>query len=126
MKGVNLSRNQSMLTLDKISLYRNPVIDYCSVLQFSPMYKFCNLGDVREKMFELERRRRGRPLAKELSLSIVFDQCVFKKNIASVTTDRFVMTMKGQKRVRVTQSKRFPRSVEYDDTFWCTYPIGWQ
>ena len=50
-------------------------------------------------------RRRGKPLAKELNLSIVFDQFVFKKNIARVTTDRFVMTMKGQKRVRVTQSK---------------------
>ena len=105
MKGVSLSGNRSMLKLDKISLYRNPVIDYCSILQFSPMHKFNNMGDVREKMFELERKRRGRPLAKELSLSIVFDQCTFKKNIASVTTDQFVMTMKGQKRVRVTQSK---------------------
>ena len=126
MKGVSLSGNRSMLKLDKISLYRNPVIDYCSILQFSPMHKFNNMGDVREKMFELERKRRGRPLAKELSLSIVFDQCTFKKNIASVMTDQFVMTMKGQKRVRVTQSKRFPRPMEYGDTFSCTYPIGWK
>ena len=126
MKGVSLSGNRSMLTLDKISPYRNPVIDYCSILQFSPMHKFHSLGDVREKMFELERKRRGRPLAKELCLSIVFDQCIFKKNISSVTTDRFIMTIKGQKRVRVTQSKRFPRPVEYNDTFSCTYPIGWK
>ena len=126
MKGVSLSGNRSMLTLDKISLYRNPVIDYCSILQFPPMHKFTSLGDVREKMFELECKRRGRPLVKELCLSIVFDQCIFKKNILSITTDRFVMTIKGQKRVRVTQSKRFPRPVEYNDTFSCTYPIGWK
>ena len=126
MKGMSLSGNRSMLKLDKISLYRNPVIDYCSILQFSPMHKFNNMGDVREKMFELERKKRGRPLAKELSLSIVFDQCTVKKNIASITTDQFVMTMKGQKRVRVTQSKRFPRPMEYGDTFSCTYPIGWK
>ena len=126
MKGVNMSGNRTILSLDKISLYRNPVIDYCSILQFSPAYKFHDIGDVRQKMFQLERKRRKNPLAKELSLSIVFDQLVFKKNIASVTTDRFVMTMKGQKRVRVTQSKRFPRSMEYNYTFSCTYPIGWR
>ena len=34
MKGVSLSGNRSMLTLDKISLYRNPVIDYLAYFNF--------------------------------------------------------------------------------------------
>ena len=128
MKGIRLNGNRSMLTTDKIPLYRNPVLDYCSILQFSLPTRFFILESVREKMFEFERRRRGEPLAKEMQLSITFNQCIFKKNIASVMSDHFVMTMIGKKRIRVTQSKRFPRSYVYGnkDIFSLTYPIGWK
>ena len=79
-------------------------------------------------MFDFERRRWGKPLAKEMQLSITFDQRVFKKNITSVMSDLFVMTMIGKKRIRVTQSKRFPRPQRYgqDDVFSLTHPIGWR
>ena len=127
MKGVSLSGNRSMLTTDKIFMYRNPVIDYCSILQFSSPALFSSLGSIRERMFDFERRRRSKPLAKEMQLSITFDQRVFKKNISSVMSDCFVMTMIGKKRIRVTQS-RFPRPQSYgqDDVFSLMYPIGWR
>ena len=72
MKGVNMSGNRTMLSLDKISLYRNPVIDYCSILQFSLAYKFHDIGDVRQKMFQLERKRRK----KSISKGIEFIYCI--------------------------------------------------
>ena len=128
MKGMSLSGNRSMLMMDKISMYRNPVIDYCSILQFSSPTLFSTLGSMRERMFDFERRRRGKPQAKEMQLSIMFNQRVFKKNIASVMSDHFIMTMIGKKRIRVTQSKRFPHPQCYgqDDVFSSMYPIGWK
>ena len=61
MKGVSLSGNRSMLTTDKISMYRNPVIDYCSILQFRcPLY-FLHWGACMKKCFILNVDGGGNP-----------------------------------------------------------------
>ena len=40
MKGISLRGNVNRFSLDKIPLYRNPVLDFCCVLQYGSQWKY--------------------------------------------------------------------------------------
>ena len=62
----------------------------------------------------------------QLTISISFNQSIFKRKLTHVFTNEFVMRLSMKKEARVTQSKRFPRPCIDDvDAFGVTFPIGW-
>ena len=44
----------------------------------------------------------------QLTISISFDQSIFKRKLTHVVTNEFVMSLSMKKEARVMQSKRFP------------------
>ena len=46
MKGISLKGNQDMFTEESLPKYRNPVFDYCSVLQYGSENHFNTLNEV--------------------------------------------------------------------------------
>ena len=128
MKGIKLGGNQEgMFSLDKIDLYRNPVLNFCEVLQYGDEKEFTSMAEVRKEMLALDSRKGGGRVNNEnLSVAIVFNQRIFKKDISRVMNDNFVMTIESEKRVRVTQSKRYPRPFREGDARALTFPIGWR
>ena len=59
-----------------------------------------------------------------MTIVIMLDQTIFKRELMNVFTDRFIMSQSINKRIWVTQCKRFPKP---DKTipFGVTFPIGW-
>ena len=125
MKGVKLGGNEKMFELDRVEMYRNPVLDYCDVLQNGSEEECSSMTDVRRKMLRLEGERRG-SCCDALSVAVIFNQRMFKKDLSRVMNDNFVMTIESEKRVRVTQSKRYPRPYRDGDSRALTFPIGWR
>ena len=117
MKGIKLGGNEKMFELDKVKMYRNPVLSYCDVLQGEEE----SMTDVRRKMLKRLSERRD-----ALSVALIFNQRIFKKDLSRVMNDNFVMTIESEKRVRVTQSKRYPRPHREGDSVALTFPIGWR
>ena len=60
-----------------------------------------------------------------MTVSITFSQNVFKRKLSHVFTDEFIMSQPIKKQVRVTQSKRFPKS-DKNVPFGVTFLIGWR
>ena len=60
-----------------------------------------------------------------MSVSITFNQNVFKRKLSHMFTNEFVMSQPIQKQVRVTQCKRFPKP-DKDVPFGVTFSIGWR
>ena len=57
MKGISLKGNQDMFTEESLPKYRNPVLDYCSVLQYGSENRFNTLNEVRSMMHVLSKNR---------------------------------------------------------------------
>ena len=66
----------------------------------------------------------------DVSISIMFNQQTFKRNLSHLFTDKLITTISTTKKARVTQSKRFPRPSVYDavgrTTLSVTHLIGWK
>ena len=46
MKGISLRGNVNRFSLDKILLYRNPVLDFCCVLQYGSQWKYESMPEI--------------------------------------------------------------------------------
>ena len=105
IKGISMKANVDMLSGDKLLMYRNPMIDFCSILQYGSSNEFLNMTDIRAKMLELRCLRDGcgRHLSCGMSVSIMFNQNVFKRKLSHVFTNEFIKSQPIQKQVRVTQ-----------------------
>ena len=127
MKGISMKGNVDMFSGDKLHVYRNPMIDFCSILQYGSSNEFLNMTDIRAKMLELRclLDGHGRDLSCEMSVSITFNQNVFKGKLSHVFTNEIIMSQPIQKQVRVTQCKRFPKPNK-DVPFGEMFPIGWR
>ena len=109
MKGISLCGDPSRFSSDKLHLYRNPVIDFCCVLQYGNKFKFQTMDQVWGAMYELKRKRsktttNGNP-STMISVIITLDQQVFKRELAKVFTDSFILSKGIKKKIRVTQCK---------------------
>ena len=130
MKGISMKGNRDLFTHQSLSKYRNPVIDYCCILQHGSKHRYRNLNKVHSMMQILEHRRKNDnnklPIQQQLSVSIRFNQNVFKRKLTQVFTNEFVMSIPVVKDACFMQSKLFPRPfVNGVDFFGLTYPIGW-
>ena len=103
MKGMSLKGNVEMFPVDKISLCCNPVIDFCSNLQFGNPSSFSSMLAVREKMLEFKRRCKNCKEHGSMTVNVSLNQTVFKRNLSNVFTDNFVMSQPMTKRIQVTQ-----------------------
>ena len=115
-----------MFLTDKIPLYRNPVLDFCCILQYGSDRKYGSMAEIWEAMLRLKCAQCAQEsdLQSPMSVAIMFDQTIFKRELMYVFTDRFVMSQSVKKRVCVTQWKHFPKP---DKTvpFEVMFPIGW-
>ena len=59
-----------------------------------------------------------------ISVVITLDQQVFKRELAKVFTDSFILSKSIKKKIRVTQCKRFPKPDKLIP-LGITFPIGW-
>ena len=60
----------------------------------------------------------------QLTISISFNQSIFKRKLTHVFMNEFVMSLSMKKEARVTQSKRFP--IDDVAAFGVTFPIEWR
>ena len=58
-----------------------------------------------------------------ISIAIKLDQTIFKRELMSVFTDKFVMSKPIKKKIRVTQCKHFSKP-DKNIPFGVTFPIG--
>ena len=57
MKGISLRGDPSRFSSNKLHLYRNPVIDFCCVLQHGNKFKFQTMDQVWRAMYDLKHKR---------------------------------------------------------------------
>ena len=128
MKGISLRGDPSRFSSNKLHLYRNPVIDFCCVLQYGNKFKFQTMDQVWHAMYELKRKRskttmNGNP-STTINVVITLDQQVFKRELAKVFTNSFILSKGIKKKIRVTQCKQFPKPNKLIP-LGITFPIGW-
>ena len=123
MKGILLKGNVEMFFVDKISLYRNLVIDFCSILHIGNLSSFSSMLAIRENMLEFKRRCNNCKEHGSMAVNISLNQTVFERNLSNVFTDNFFMSQPMTKRVQVTQSKQFPKPNK-NLLFGIMFPIG--
>ena len=97
MKGISMKgdNNKDVLLTESLPKYRKPVIDYCTILQYGASDRYDNLNDLRSMMGRLAygRRRNERKedsLSTEegqLTISISFNQSIFKSKLTHVFTN---------------------------------------
>ena len=129
MKGISLHGDPSRFSSDKLHLYRNPVIDFCCVLQYRNKFKFQTMDEVWRAMYNLKRKRskdtkNGNQPSSTISIVITLDQHVFKRELAKVSTNSFILSKSIKKKIKVTQCKRFPKPDKLIP-LGITFPIGW-
>ena len=56
MKGISVKGIRDLFTHQSLSKYRNPVIDYCCILQYGSKHRYRNLNEVHSMMQILEHR----------------------------------------------------------------------
>ena len=100
MKGISMIGNVGMFSSDKLPMYRNPIIDFCSVLRYGSANAFSSTDDVRVKMLDLKkvRCRKSKEAIKQsgaMTVSITFSQNVFKRKLSHVFMDEFVRSRLG-------------------------------
>ena len=83
MKGISLCGDPSRFSTDKLHLYRNPIIDFCCVLQYGNKFKFQTMYEVWRTMYNLKRKQSkdtngGNQPSTTISIVITLDQHVFK------------------------------------------------
>ena len=116
MKGISVKGNHDLFMHQSLSKYRDPVIDYCCILQYDSRHRYRNLNEVRSMMRVLAHHRKNNGSSsiqqqqqqQPMSISIRFNQNIFKRKLTHVFTNEFVMSVLVVKDARVTQSKRFP------------------
>ena len=59
MKGISLHGNVTKFLTNKLPLYRNPVLDFCCVLQYGSSVRFSNMKEVWDAMHVLKCKRMG-------------------------------------------------------------------
>ena len=59
-----------------------------------------------------------------ISIIITLDQHVFKRELAKVFTNSFILSKSIKKKIRVTQCKQFPKPDKLIP-LGITFPIGW-
>ena len=63
MKGISMKgNNKDALSTKSLPKYREPIIDYCTILQYGASDRYDNLNDLRSMMHRLAygRRKNGR------------------------------------------------------------------
>ena len=128
MKGISLHGDPSRFSSDKLHLYRNPVIDFCCVLQYGNKFKFQTMDQVWHAMYGLKRKQsktttNGDP-STTISVIIILDQQVFKQELAKMFADSFILSKGIKKKIRVTQCKQFPKPYKLIP-LGITFTIGW-
>ena len=85
MKGISMKGNVDLLSIKSIPLYRNPVIDFCSILQYDSEKSYQELSEICAMMYELANNRNKRKnknvrmsSSKQLNVNISFNQNSFK------------------------------------------------
>ena len=130
MKGICLKGNQDMFTKGSLPKYRNPVLDYCSVLQYGLENHFNTLNEVQSMMRVLSKNRETNGVSlnnsEDMSISIRFNQNVFKRKISHIFTDEYVMSVGVVKDVHVTQSKRYLHPFVEEDCFGQLFCFSWK
>ena len=129
MKGISLRGDPSRFSSNKLHLYRNPVIDFCCVLQYGNKFKFQTMDEVWRAMYDLKHKQSkdtngNQQPSTTISIVITLDQHVFKRELAKVFTDSFILSKSIKKKIRVTQCKRFPKPDKLIP-LGITFPIGW-
>ena len=125
MKGISLKGNLDMFSNDKIPSYRNPVLDFCCVLQYGSKTKYTSMPEIWDAMQLLKKKRTGNSATlSTISVVITLEQTIFKRDLMHVFTDKFVVSQSMKKRVRVAQCKHFPKPGK-EIPLGITYPIGW-
>ena len=129
-EGYFFKRQSGHVYRGSLPKYHNPVMDYCSVLQYGSENRFNTLNEVRLMMRVLSKNRETNGVSsnssEDMSISIHFNQNVFKCKISHIFTDEYVMSVGLVKDVCVTQSKHYPRLFVEEDCFGLTHPIGWR
>ena len=97
MKGISVKGNVDMFSNDKIPLYRNPVLDFCCVLQYGLSSKYSTMQEVWEAMQSLKLKRSGSRASSLISVVLTLDQTVFKRDLMYVFTDKFVISQQTKK-----------------------------
>ena len=96
MKGISLHGKLSKFSNNKLHLYRNPILDLCCVLQYGSPNRFHNMKDVWNAMHVLKCKRLGLnnfcSSSMTINVAITLDQSIFKREIAKVFTDNFVLS----------------------------------
>ena len=57
MKGISLHGDPSRFSSDKLHLYKNPVIEFCCVLQYGNKFKLQTMDQVWHAMYDLKHKR---------------------------------------------------------------------
>ena len=137
MKGISMKRNSNLFSIKSLPLYRNPVLAFCSILQYGSEHSYSNFHDVKLMMISLvhERqkkwdKRKGTIIPHQLkqgslNINITFSQSLFKRKLTHIFMNEFIMSIPMKKEARVTQSKRYPKPGLKDD-FGVTYPVSWR
>ena len=68
--------------------------------------------------------KNGNQPSSTISIIITLDQHVFKRELAKVSTDSFILSKSIKKKIRVTQCKQFPKPDKLIP-LGITFPIGW-
>ena len=129
MKGISLRGDPFRFLSNKLHLYRNLVIDFCYVLQYGNEFKFQPMDQVCHAMYDLKHKQSkvttngDQQPSTMISIIITLDQHVFKRELAKVFTDSFILSKSIKKKIRVTQCKRVPKP-EKLIPLGITFPIG--
>ena len=81
MKGISMKSNIGMFSSDKLPMYRNPIIDFCSILQHGSENAFSSINNVRAKILDLKKVRSKEVITIQsgvMTISITFSKNVFK------------------------------------------------
>ena len=115
MKGISMKGNHDLFTHQSLSKYRDPLINYCCILQYGSMHRYQNLNEVHSMMRVLAHHRKNNGSSsiqqqqqQPMSISIRFNLNIFKCKLTHVFTNEFMMSVPIVKDARVMQSKCFP------------------
>ena len=129
MKGISIKGNVDLLSTKSIPLYRNPVIDLCSILQFGSENSYSELAKVHAMMYVLacnrSKKTGKKTRLKQLNVNILFNQNVFKRKLTHMFMNEFIMSISMVKEAKIAKSKRYPKP-NTKNAFGVTHPIGWQ
>ena len=111
MKGISMKGNSNLFSTKSLPLYRNPILDFCSILQYGSEDLFCTLSDMRSIMIRLANNQKGvvgkRSKSKDhLTICVTFDQSLFKRKLSHVLTDEFIMSIPIKKKKQELHNQR--------------------